>query len=290
MTGSSPRHSYILKAECPDTIGIVAQVAGHMRDQGLFIEESAQFGDPDTGRFFMRVRFMTADETDLSRGKFQRSFDPIARPLNMEWQIFDSRVLPRVLIMVSKLDHCLNDLLYRYRTGALRMIIPAIVSNHMDLAELAAWHNVPFFHVPVSTDTKQTAEERLMEIIEDTQAETIVLARYMQILSNEICEQLRGRVINIHHSFLPGFKGARPYQQAHDRGVKLIGATAHYVTQDLDEGPIIEQLVERVDHSRTPDDFAAVGRDVECITLARAMHYHLDHRVFLNGKRTVVFN
>ena len=289
--GESPqRHSYILKAECPDTIGIVAQVAGHMRDQGLFIEESAQFGDLDTGRFFMRVRFMTQDGSDLSRGEFRRTFEPIAEPLQMKWQIFDTRLLPRVLILVSKLDHCLNDLLYRYRTGALRMIIPAIVSNHMDLADLAAWHNVPFFHVPVTQENRLSAEERLMEIIEDTQAETIVLARYMQILSNEICEELRGRVINIHHSFLPGFKGARPYHQAHDRGVKLIGATAHYVTSDLDEGPIIEQLVERVDHSRSPDDFAAVGRDVECITLARAMHYHLDHRVFLNGNRTVVFS
>jgi formyltetrahydrofolate deformylase len=207
----------------------------------------------------------------------------------MEWQIYDQQVLPRILIVASKHDHCVNDLLYRYRIGALRMEIPAIVSNHMDLSGLAEWHRIPFFHVPISPDTKPEAERRLLDIIEDTKADTIVLARYMQILSNELCTQLAGRTINIHHSFLPGFKGARPYHQAHEHGVKLIGATAHYVSPELDEGPIIEQTVERVDHTHTVEELIAVGRDVESITLARAVRLHIDHRVFVNGNKTVVF-
>jgi formyltetrahydrofolate deformylase len=278
--------SRILTIVCPDTTGIVAAVAGYLSGQDIFIDESSHFGDPDTRRFFMRTRFTPPG--NFSRAAFTAGFEPIAQRFSMEWQVHDLAVLPRVLIMVSRHDHCLNDLLYRYRTGALAMQIPAIVSNHTDLSALAQWHRVPFLHVPVTAETKPQAEARLLEIIEDTKAELIILARYMQILSPALCERFAGRVINIHHSFLPGFKGAKPYHEAHARGVKLIGATAHYVTPDLDEGPIIEQTVERADHTQSPEDLAAVGRDVECLTLARAVKLHLEHRVFLNGRRTVV--
>ena len=207
----------------------------------------------------------------------------------MQWEVHDTSKLPRVVIMVSKHDHCLNDLLYRYRTGTLCMEIVAVISNHDDLRSLAEWHDVAYHHIPVTADTKLEAEQQLIDIVHETEAEVIVLARYMQVLSDQLCAKLPGQIINIHHSFLPGFKGARPYHKAHERGVKLIGATAHYVTCDLDEGPIIEQMVERVDHTNEADDLAAVGRDVEAITLARAVKYHIERRVFLNGKRTVVF-
>ncbi|MCJ7555862.1 MAG: formyltetrahydrofolate deformylase [Gammaproteobacteria bacterium] len=285
---AKPEHSFILTVVCPDTVGVVADVAGYLRDRNLFIEESSHYGDPETGRFFMRTRF-NALGMSFSRTDFAEGFSAIAEKFTMQWQVYDTKVLPRVLIMVSRLDHCLNDLLYRYRTGALPMHVPAIVSNHMDMASLAKAHNIPYFHVPISAKTKPAAEQRLREIIEDTRADTVVLARYMQVLSDDLCRELAGKAINIHHSFLPSFKGARPYHRAHDRGVKLIGATAHFVTADLDEGPIIEQSVERVDHTQSAEDLVAVGRDVEAITLARALKYHLEHRVFLNGIRTVVF-
>jgi formyltetrahydrofolate deformylase len=282
MTGS-----HVLTIVCPDTTGIVAAVAGYLSGQGIFIDESSHFGDPETRRFFMRTRFTPASG-GFSRNAFAAGFGPIAERFRMDWQVHDTGVLPRVLVMVSRHDHCLNDLLYRYRTGALAMQVPAIVSNHMDLAGLAEWHHVPYFHVAVTPQTKALAEARLLDIVEDTKADLVVLARYMQILSPELCARFPGRIINIHHSFLPGFKGARPYHEAHARGVKLIGATAHYVTPDLDEGPIIEQTVERADHSQSPEELAAIGRDVECLTLARAVKLHLEHRVFLNDRRTVV--
>jgi len=285
---TKPEHSFILTMVCPDTVGVVADVAGYLRDRNLFIEESSHYGDPETGRFFMRTRF-NALGMSFSRTDFAEGFSAIAEKFTMQWQVYDTKVLPRVLIMVSRLDHCLNDLLYRYRTGALPMHVPAIVSNHMDMASLAKAHNIPYFHVPISAKTKPAAEQRLREIIEDTRADTVVLARYMQVLSDDLCRNLAGKAINIHHSFLPSFKGARPYHRAHDRGVKLIGATAHFVTPDLDEGPIIDQSVERVDHTQSAEDLVAVGRDVEAITLARALKCHLEHRVFLNGSRTVVF-
>jgi formyltetrahydrofolate deformylase len=279
--------SFVLTVVCPDTTGIVAAVAGYLSDRGHFIDESSHFGDPDTRRFFMRTRFTPADG-DFSRSSFTAAFGEIATRFQMDWDVHDPRILPRVLVMVSRHDHCLNDLLYRYRTGALRMQIPAIVSNHMDLAGLAEWHRVPFIHVPVTAETRSQAEARLLDIIEDTKAGLIVLARYMQVLSPALCQRFPGRIINIHHSFLPGFKGAKPHFEAHARGVKLIGATAHYVTPDLDDGPIIEQNVERVDHTHSVEDLAAVGRDAECITLARAVKLQLEHRVFLNGRKTVV--
>lgn len=280
--------SYVLTITCPDTVGIVAAVAGYLRDQNYFVEESSHFGDRETDNFFSRTRFSTNGGA-WSEDTFRNGFKNISDEFSMQWEVHDTSRLPRVVILVSKHEHCLNDLLYRYRTGALRIEIPAIVSNHDDLRSLAEWHGLPYHHVPVTTDNKADAELQLLDIIKDTQADLIVLARYMQIFSDDLCTQLAGRAINIHHSFLPGFKGANPYQQAHDRGVKLIGATAHYVTNDLDEGPIIEQVVERVDHTHDVDGMTAIGQDVEAITLARAVRYHIEHRVFLNGKRTVVF-
>ena len=285
---TSPDHSYILTITCPDTVGIVAAVAGYLRDQNYFVEESAHFGDRDTGMFFSRTRF-TTNGGSWSEDVFRQGFTRISEKFSMQWDVCDANRKPRVVIMVSKHDHCLNDLLYRYRTGTLAMEIPAIVSNHDDLRELAEWHNIPYHHIPVTADSKPDAEARLLEIFEGAEADLLVLARYMQVLSDDICRKLSGRAINIHHSFLPGFKGARPYHKAHERGVKLIGATAHYVNSDLDEGPIIEQMVERVDHTYTPEELTAVGRDAEAITLARAVKYHIEQRVFLNGARTVVF-
>ena len=277
---------HILTISCPDTVGIVAAVSGFLADHNCFINESSHFGDSTTGRFYMRTVFATAADAWKS---LAAEFLPIAERFGMEWQAHDSAVPQRVVILVSKADHCLNDLLYRYRTKQLRMTIPAIISNHPDLAPLAKWHEIPFHHLPVTPETKPEQERRLSRLIDDYDADLVVLARYMQILSPALCDALQGRAINIHHSFLPSFKGAKPYHQAHERGVKLIGATAHYVTSHLDEGPIIEQAAERVDHTYTPRDLIAVGRDIENLVLARALRYHLEHRVLRNGTRTVVF-
>ncbi len=287
MTDST-EPSFVLTFACPDVVGIVAEVAGFLRDRNYFVEESAHFGDRETRRFFSRTRFAVNGGT-WSEESFRADFAAISDRFGMDWQVHDMAVLPRVVIMVSRHDHCLNDLLYRYRTGALRMEISAIVSNHEDLRSLAEWHGIPYYHIPVTPQSKPEAERALLELVQENGAELIVLARYMQVLSDQLCEHMRGQIINIHHSFLPGFKGARPYQKAHERGVKLIGATAHYVTCELDEGPIIEQTVERVDHTQDVADLVAVGRDVESITLARAVKYHIEHRVFLNGLRTVIF-
>jgi len=276
-----------LTISCKDKIGIVAEVASYLRDNGCFILESSYFGDAHTGKFFMRTVFST-DSLNYKHNEFVHGFGGIKKKFGMAVDLFDNSILPRVVIMVSRLDHCLNDLLYRYRTGDLKIQIPAIVSNHMDLASLAEWHKIPFIHIPVTKDTKDVAEAKLLRVVDDAKCELVVLARYMQVLSDELCKKLGGRCINIHHSFLPSFKGAQPYHRAYDRGVKLIGATAHYVTADLDEGPIIEQGVERIDHSQSVDDFVAVGRDVESLTFSRAIRAHVEHRVFLNGSKTVV--
>ncbi len=279
---------YILTISCPDHTGIVAQVSGFLADQDAFINESAHFGDSVSDRFFMRTVFTpgpyTPDAFELAK-KFSR----VAERFQMVWGIHDANRKQRLLIMVSKFDHCLNDLLYRYRTGELNADIPAIVSNHPDLEKLAQWHDIPFYHMPVTKDTKDEQEEAVWDLIENLEIDLVVLARYMQILSPRMCEKLRGRCINIHHSFLPSFKGANPYRQAHERGVKLIGATAHYVTGDLDEGPIIEQAVERVDHTFTPEKLKAVGRDIENGVLSRAVRAHVEHRILMNGMKTVVF-
>ena len=276
---------YVLTIACPDRVGIVAAVSNVLAGHRGNIVESDQFSDTESGRFFMRLVF---DLDETTEPALLADFEPLARRFEMVWRLYDPRRLLRVMILVSKAEHCLNDLLYRHRTGALPMTITAIASNHTDLAHLAEWHAIPFHHLPVTAATKPEQERQILELFESTGTELVILARYMQILSPELCRALAGRAINIHHSFLPGFKGAKPYHQAYARGVKLIGATAHFVTANLDEGPIIEQEVERVDHAHTPEQLAAVGRDIENIVLARALHYHLERRVFLNGGKTVV--
>ncbi|TWO69696.1 formyltetrahydrofolate deformylase [Caenimonas sedimenti] len=279
-------HAYILTLSCPDRPGIVHAVSGFLFERGGNIEEAAQYNDHDTGLFFMRVRFacgqLTPDDLKLQLKAF-------AEPFRMDWRLHAGDQPMRTVICVSREGHCLNDLLFRWKSGLLALDIRAIVSNHRDFYQLAASYNVPFHHVAVTAATKPQAEAKLLEVIEAEGAELVVLARYMQILSDDLCRKLAGRAINIHHSFLPSFKGAKPYYQAHDRGVKLIGATAHYVTAALDEGPIIEQDVARVDHGYTVEDLTAAGRDTESVVLARAVKWHSEHRVLLNGHKTVIF-
>jgi formyltetrahydrofolate deformylase len=277
---------FVLTLSCADIVGIVHAVSGFLVDHGCNIVDSAQFGDPDTQRFFMRVAF-TSGGTPVD--ELRTAFAPVAQRFDMAFEIRDLSVKPRVAIMVSRYGHCLNDLLYRYGSGDLRVEIPAIISNHQDFAGLAASYEIPFHYVPVSAETASAAEAQLLEIFERERVDLLVLARYMRILSDPTCRRLTGRAINIHHSFLPSFKGANPYAQAYARGVKLIGATAHYVTSDLDEGPIIEQDVERVDHASSVADFIAIGRDIESRVLARAVKFHVAQRVLPNGPRTVVF-
>ncbi|MGR3936434.1 formyltetrahydrofolate deformylase [Streptomyces sp. BRA346] len=278
---------YILTLSCPDKQGIVHAVSSFLFMTGCNIEDSQQFGDRDTGLFFMRVHFRAVSPVKVA--DLRASFAAVGESFGMDWQIHRADQKMRVVLMVSKFGHCLNDLLFRSRIGALPVEIAAVVSNHTDFQELVGSYGIPFRHIPVTKDTKAQAEAELLELVRAENVELVVLARYMQVLSDDLCKQLSGRIINIHHSFLPSFKGAKPYHQAHARGVKLIGATAHYVTADLDEGPIIEQEVERVGHELTPDQLVAVGRDVECQALARAVKWHSERRVLLNGHRTVVF-
>jgi formyltetrahydrofolate deformylase len=305
-SGQAPEQ-YVLTLSCPDKQGIVHAVSSYLFMTGCNIEDSQQFGDRDTGLFFMRVHFTggfpgygaAAGSGGASGGasggdpvtleKLRASFAAIGDSFRMDWQIHRAEEKMRIVLMVSKFGHCLNDLLFRSRIGALPVEIVAVVSNHTDFRELVESYGVPFRHLPVTKENKPEAEAELLELVRTEHVELVVLARYMQVLSDDLCKQLSGRIINIHHSFLPSFKGARPYHQAHARGVKLIGATAHYVTADLDEGPIIEQEVERVGHEVTPEQLVAVGRDVECQALARAVKWHSEHRVLLNGRRTVVF-
>jgi formyltetrahydrofolate deformylase len=282
-------HPYVLTASCPSRMGTTAAVAGFLAARRFYLIEMHQFDDTISQRFFVRVTFCAVQGEAVDLARLRGEFSAVAEAEQMEWRIHDSRERTRVLIMVSNFDHCLEDLLYRHRTSELKMDVTAVVSNHVTLQPTAARHNLPFFHLPVTPATKAEQERRLVELIDSTRTELVVLARYMQILSDELCGRLRGRAINIHHSFLPGFKGAKPYHQAYDRGVKLIGATAHYVTHDLDEGPIIEQIVERVDHGSTPDMLVSAGRDSERRALSAAVRYAIEHRVFLNGTRTVVF-
>lgn len=278
---------YVLTLSCPDKQGIVHAVSSYLLMTGCNIVDSQQFGDQDTGLFFMRVHF-TADPP-VAPDKLRASFAAIGSAFQMDWQLHAADQKMRVVLMVSKFGHCLNDLLFRTRIGALPVEVAAVVSNHTDFAELAGSYDIPFHHIPVTADTKDRAEARLLELVEAERVDLVVLARYMQVISDDLCKRLPGRIINIHHSFLPSFKGAKPYHQAHARGVKLIGATAHYVTAALDEGPIIEQEVERVGHEVTPEQLVAIGRDVECQALARAVKWHSEHRVLINGHRTVVF-
>jgi formyltetrahydrofolate deformylase len=284
-----PGRPLVLTLSCPDRPGIVAAVSTFLFDNGQNILDAQQFNDVETGHFFMRVVF-SAKASSPSLDSLSEKFQAIGSTMQMEWQMRDRAARRRVMLLVSRFDHCLADLLYRWRIGELEMDLTAIVSNHANDAhnglQLAG---IPFHHLPVSSATKEAQERQLWQLIEATQTELVVLARYMQILSSGVVARLHGRCINIHHSFLPGFKGARPYHQAHERGVKLIGATAHYVTGQLDEGPIIEQDVERISHRDSPEDLIRKGRDIERRVLARAVRYHLEDRVLLNGRKTVVF-
>lgn len=282
-------HTYTLAATCASRMGTTAAVTGFLAANRLYIMEMQQFDDVLTKRFFVRVVFCGVSGESLDVSRLRVDFLSVATAEQMQWAIHDGAHRGRVLIMVSKLDHCLEDLLYRQRTGELNMDISAIVSNHPDMEPVARRHGIAYHLMPVSADTKRAQEARLLELIASSRSELVVLARYMQIFSDEMCKRLHGRAINIHHSFLPGFKGAKPYHQAHARGVKLIGATAHFVTGDLDEGPIIEQVVERVDHSFTPEMLAATGRDSERRALSTAVRLFLEHRVFLDEHKTVVF-
>lgn len=286
MTGDGIAMHGVLRLSCPDRMGIVAGVGAFLLERTCNIVESAQFGDPKSSRFFMRVSFSS---TGVDLAAMRREFACVAERFTMQWEIHDLAVKQRALIMVSRFGHCLNDLLYRWRSCALPIEIPAIVSNHRDWYRLAAAHDIPYHHLPMTAADKPRRERQLLDIFAEERCDLLILARYMQVLSPGLCGQLEGRAINIHHSFLPSFQGARPYQQAHDRGVKLMGATAHYVTTDLDEGPIIEQDVARVDHAMSLEDCVNTGRDVECAVLARAVKWHAEHRILLNGNRTVVF-
>ena len=283
-----PGREFVLTLSCPDQAGLVHAVTTFLISHSGNILESQQFDDRLQDRFFMRVHFDVSDP-GISLEELRTGFGPVGQAYGITWQLHDASTPTRTLIMVSKFGHCLNDLLFRKSTGALNIEIPAIVSNHRDFEPLAQSYGIPFHHVPVTKETKEQAEARLLELVRELDIDLVVLARYMQILSDDLCKQLDGKAINIHHSFLPSFKGARPYVQAHRRGVKLVGATAHYVTPDLDEGPIIEQDVVRVDHSRDPDELVTIGRDVEAQVLARAVEWHSESRVLVNGNCTVVF-
>ena len=283
---------YILTLSCLDQRGIVHRVSGFLAEHGCNILDSAQFGDQESQLFFMRVHFALED-AGVSDCALRADFESLSHAMQLNGQLHDARYKPRVMLMVSKIGHCLNDLLFRYKSGLLPVEIPVIVSNHMDFYQLAASYNIPFQHLPLAPGAPASArlaqEARILELMDLHGVDLVVLARYMQVLSPGLCDAMRGRAINIHHSFLPSFKGARPYAQAHQRGVKLIGATAHFVTGDLDEGPIIEQDVERVDHAMDADTLSAIGRDVECVVLARAVKWFVEHRILQNGDKTVVF-
>jgi formyltetrahydrofolate deformylase len=279
-------NAYILTLSCPDRLGIVHAVSGFLLERQGNIEEAAQYNDPATGLFFMRVQFAC---DPLSREQLITELAAFAVPFEMTWKLHSTQDAMRTVIMVSRDGHCLNDILFRWKSGLLPIDVRAIISNHRDFYQLAASYNVPFHHITLTLESKAQAEAKQLDIIESEGAELVVLARYMQVLSNDLCNKLSGRAINIHHSMLPSFKGAKPYHQAHDRGVKVIGATAHYVTADLDEGPIIEQDVTRVDHKDTVENLTARGKDTESRVLARAVKWHSEHRVLLNGHKTVIF-
>jgi formyltetrahydrofolate deformylase len=279
----------ILTLSCRDAVGIVADVTGFLATHDGFIVDSQQYADLETGRFFMRVEFVRGGPRFGPVEALREAFAPIGGRHMMDWSLADARVRPRMLVAVSKFGHCLNDLLHRWSIGALPVEVVGVVSNHGDMRSLTEWHGIPYHHLPVTPETKAAQEAGFAELVATTRTDFVVLARYMQVLSPELSRHLSGRCINIHHSFLPSFKGAKPYHRAHARGVKLIGATAHYVTSDLDEGPIIEQAVERVDHRDGVDDLIRIGRDVEAQVLARAVKWQGERRILLNGDKTVVF-
>ena len=279
--------SYVLTVSCTSTRGIVAAISGFLAEKGCYIIDSSQFDDLETGLFFMRITFTSQEGAAIA--DITKEFEPVKAKFGMACEFHDSDHRMKVLLMVSRFGHCLNDLLYRWKIGALPIDIVGVVSNHFDYQKVVVNHDIPFHHVNVTKANKPQAEARLMDIVVSSGADLIVLAGYMQVLSDDVCKKMGGRIINIHHSFLPSFKGANPYKQAYERGVKLIGATAHYVTEDLDEGPIIEQDVARITHAQSAADYVSIGRDVESQVLARAVHAHIHHRVFMNGNKTIVF-
>ncbi|WP_085882145.1 formyltetrahydrofolate deformylase [Oceanibacterium hippocampi] len=280
-------NSFTLTVTCLSTRGVVAAISGYLAREGCNISDSTQFDDRETGRFFMRISFLSEQGRTLE--DLDAGFAAVAAPLSMDYSFHDEAARMKVVLMVSRFGHCLNDLLYRWRIGALPIDIVAVISNHLDYQKVVVNHDIPFHYIRVTKENKAAAEARQLAVVEEIGAELIVLARYMQVLSDDMCTRMSGRIINIHHSFLPSFKGANPYKQAYERGVKLIGATAHYVTADLDEGPIIEQDTVRVTHAQSAADYVSLGRDVESQVLARAIHAHIHRRVFLNGNKTVVF-
>lgn len=277
----------ILKFRCPDQPGILAAVTAAVFESGLDIRDAAQFGEPGGGQFFVRMHLATT--VDGAEAAFRKAFEPVAQRLALQWQLTAWSMKPRTLIAVSKFGHCLNDLLHKWQAGLLHTEIVGVVSNHQDMRSLVEWHGLPYHYLPVTPETKAAQEAKIIELMDIEKVDLLVLARYMQILSENMCNALNGRCINIHHSFLPSFKGASPYKRAYERGVKLVGATAHYVTSDLDEGPIIEQDVARADHSKTVEALTAMGRDTESQVLARAVKWHSEHRVLINGHKTVIF-
>lgn len=279
--------SLVLTVQCVSRRGIVAAISGYLAEHGCNITDAAQFDDAETGNFFSRISCVP--ETGATLEELRSGFSEVAKTFGMDWELYDSAQRMKILLMVSNFGHCLNDLLYRWRIGSLPVDIVGVVSNHMTYQKVVVNHDLPFYHINVTKQNKPEAEAHLLEVVSDSGAELLVLARYMQILSDTLCQKMSGRIINIHHSFLPSFKGANPYKQAFQRGVKLIGATAHYVTADLDEGPIIEQEATRVTHAQSPADYVTLGRDVEAQVLARAVHAHAQRRVFRNGNKTVVF-
>lgn len=279
---------YILRGVCPDSLGLVAKVSNFLNEHNLFIKESAHYGDPETQKFFMRVKVISP-EKNIDKIKFNERFKELAEEISMEWSFEDAILNPKTSIFVSKYSHCLQDLLYRQSVNALKIDLKSVISNHPDLEKIVSDYGIPFHYLEVSKDNKDKAEARMLDILNEDNIDLIILARYMQILSNDFCEKYYGKIINIHHSFLPSFKGAKPYHQAYSKGVKILGATAHYVTGELDEGPIIEQTVDRIDHTKSPEDMEIIGRDIESITLAKAVQYHSEQRVFLNNNKTVIF-
>ncbi|GAB3324175.1 formyltetrahydrofolate deformylase [Geodermatophilus aquaeductus] len=289
MTRPAEAQHGVLVLSCEDAPGIVHAVSGLLLQERCTIVESHQFDSPTSGMFYMRVEFAHVDGAPLDLAHLCSAFEETAQRFGMDWRMVDTAQRQRTLIMVSRYAHCLNDLLFRNSIGELHLDVVAVVSNHPDLADTAAFYGVPFRHIPVTRETKPEAEAALLEMVREERIDLVVLARYMQILSDGLCQELAGRAINIHHSMLPSFKGARPYHQAHARGVKFIGATAHYVTADLDEGPIIEQEMLRVDHTVTPEELAARGREAETRALAHAVRWHTENRVLIRGNRTVVF-
>jgi len=280
---------YILRVTCPDRFGVVAKVSTCLNDSELFILDSAHFGDPDTNKFFMRVKVISPNK-NFKYNSFEKKFSLIANELNIDWTFIDASIKPRTAIFVSKYSHCLQDLLYRESVGSLPIDIKCIISNHPDLRKISKSYDIPYHFIDMKKNSKSDSEAKINKILSKENVQLNILARYMQILSKSFVKKHYGNIINIHHSFLPSFKGAKPYQQAYTKGVKILGATAHYVSSELDEGPIIEQTVDRINHSMTPKEMEIIGRDIESITLAKAVKYHVEQRIFLNDGKTVIFN